>query len=332
MGPPVQAVNAGSPGWTVQQETDTFGTHITTAVGFDTPNGSWKRVWYRVAAWSARDDLRGNLAGRSPASNACWVVVPPSDPPPLSPLHLEWPPGGGPADVLIKWSSAAPVKKTPLGPHTLSIRAAVVGAAPGTQPLIAFEDRIDRLSQLQPATGSGAWRVAGDYRALLRRVSVNDAVEFAVRLTDPVGRTSERLAAIPAGPILPPPVLEDFVLKTSVTPPGTMLLWSSDAPMEVFEAGAYTLRVTAMRPPRRLFPLGPLVSQPPLILEMGLNDVPLDEPGPVPPGADPLRVRRNPGPGPKFSYYAFCRVPVTRFIVRLTSPDGSVAEHTQQVS
>jgi len=339
MGPPVQVVTAGSPGWTVQQQSDAFGSHIVSAAGVDTPTGSWKRVWYRVAAWSAKDDLRGNLPGRSPASNACWVVVPPPDPPPLANLQIDWPLGGGPADVLIKWSSAAPVKKTPLGPHTLSIRAAVVGAASGTPPLIAFEGPLDQLPSAQPASGSGAWRAGGgppnpfDYRAILRRASVADAIEFAVRITDPVGRTSERLATIPSGPVLPPPVLADFVLTPSALPPGLMLTWTSDAPLEAFEAGSYLLRVTVMRPPRRLFPpLGPLVPQPPLILQLALSDIPLDEPGPVPPGVDPLRVRRMPGPGPKFSYYAFCRVPATRFIVRLSAPDGRFAEHVEQVS
>ncbi len=339
MGPPVIAVSAGTPGWTLTEESDTFGAHIASAVGVDTPPGSWRRVWYRVVAWSARDALRGNLPGKSPASNACWVVVPPPDPPPLSALQLDAPSGGGPAEVLVKWTSSAPLKKTPLGPHLLSIRAAVIGSPAGTPPLIAYEGPLDKLATAQPATGSGAWRAGGsppgpfEYRAILRRASLTDRVEFAIRITDPVGRTSERLLTIEAGSVLPPPVLEQFVLTPSVTPPGTMLSWMSDAPLEAFEAGAYMLRVTVLRPPRRLFlPLGPLVPQPPLILQLALGDIPLDEPGPVPPGVDPLRVRRMPGPGPKYSYYAFCRVPARQFIVRLTAPDDRLVEHVQQVS
>ena len=57
--------------------------------------------------------------------------------------------------------------------------------------------------------------------------------------------------------------------------------------------------------------------------------MPLDEPGPVPPGADPLRVRRMPGAGPKFSYYAFVRVAFTQIIVHLGSPDGRSANYVQ---
>ena len=86
------------------------------------------------------------------------------------------------------------------------------------------------------------------------------------------------------------------------------------------------------RPPRRLFPNGPLIPQPPITIEMSLADVPLDEPGPVPAGNDPLRVRRMPGAGPEFKYYAFVRVPFTQITVRLTSPDGRVAQHVQSPS
>lgn len=332
MGPPVQTISAGSVGWTVQQETDSFGSHMVSATGLDTPPGSWKRVWYRVTAWSALDALRGNLPGRSPASNACWVVIPPPDPPPLSSLQLDWPSGGGPADVLVKWSSSAPVRKTPVGPHIISIRAVLPGAPPRTDPLIAIEAPLEKLDSAPPSAGSGAWRIDDQYRALLRRSSINDKIEFAVRLTDPLGRTSERLLTIAPGPVLPDPHLTNFVLTSSSAPPGIILSWSSDAPLDLFESGAYRLRVTVRRPKRRLFLGGPFIQPPPLIVEMGLPDIPLDEPGPVPPGGDPLRLRRMPGPGPVFTYYAFCRTPAVQFTVRLTSPDGRTAEHIQPVS
>ena len=339
MGPPVQILHAGSPGWTVQEQTEGLASHIVSALGEDTPNGSWKRVWYRATAWSEKDDLRGNMAGKSPASSACWVVVPPADSPVISPLVLEWPSGGAAGDVLIKWSSPAPLRKTPVGPHTTSISATVVGAPPDAKPLIAVAKPLASLPVTQPATGSDAWRAGGgppspfEYRAIVRRAAVSDVVKFSVRITDPLGRTSEQLATIAAGPILPKPVLENFVLTTSVAPPGKMLTWFSSSPLTESDAGAYTLRVTVIRPKKQLFPpFGPFVPQPPITLELGLDDVPLDEPGPVPAGVDPLRVRRNPGAGPNFSYYAFCRVPATQFIVRLTSPDGQFVEHVQPVS
>lgn len=338
MGPPILALSAGSPGWAVQQASDATGTHIVSAVGMDTTAGSWKRVWYRAAAWSEKDDLRGNMAGKSVGSSACWVVIPPADSPAISPLAIEWPLGGAIGDVLFKWTSPAPLKKTPLGHHTIAIRAKVIGAPAGTADLIAVRDPLAALAQVQPATGSGAWRDGGgppspvEYRAIVRRAAVTDAVQFSVQITDPMGRTSEQLATVAAGPILPDPVLQNFGLSTLITPPGRLLEWTSDTPLSAGDAGSYALRVVVTRPPKQLFPpIGPFVPQPPIVIELGLDDVPLDEPGPLTAGADPVRVRRNPGAGPSFSYYAFCRVPVKQFLVRLTAPDGRFVEHVESV-
>jgi hypothetical protein len=325
MGPPVLAIDALNPGWTPKTEPEP---HIVAEVQ-ETPTGSWKRVWYRAVAWSQADLLRGTLSARSPESTAAWVVIPPSLPPNITPLILEWP-GGALGDVLVKWTSTAPLKKTPLGTHKISINAKRVGAPPNETPLITFEDDLSQLGLTPPGAGSGAWRIDGPkpmaYRAMVRRADVNDAVQLTVRITDPLGRTSEALATIQSGPILPDPVLSDFVLKTSVTPPGRLLEWVSATPLDM---GPYTLWVRVNRPPRRLFPNGPLVPQPPITVEMALDDVPLDEPGPVPAGIDPLRVRRMLGAGRQFSYYAFVRVPFTQITVRLTSPDGRVAQHVQ---
>jgi len=325
MGPPVMTIDALNPGWKSATEPEP---HIVAEVQ-ETPTGSWKRVWYRAAAWSDEDELRGTLPARSSASTAAWVVIPPATPPNITPLILEWAEGGL-GDVLVKWTSSAPLKKTPLGPHKISINAKRIGAPPDETPLIAFEDDLNQLGTTQPVTGSRAWRIEGtkpiEYRAIVQRADVSDAVQLAVRITDPLGRTSEALGTIQPGSMVPDPVLSGFVLKTSVSPSGRLLEWVSPSPLDV---GPYTLRVRVLRPPQPLFPNGRPVFLPPITLEMALADVPLDEPGPVPGGTDLLRVRRMPGAGPQFSYYAFVRVPFTQIIVRLTSPDGRVAQHIQ---
>ena len=327
MGPPVLTVDASTPGWNVASTSDVLGTHIVTARGVDTPSGSWKRVWYRAAAWSDADLLRGTLPARSPASTTAWVVIPPPTPPDLSAITMDWP-GTAPADVLLKWTSSEPVAKTALGPHTISIRARRVGAPPDEVPLVAFERPLAQLPLVQPATGSGAWRADGtkpaEYRALIRRAALADAIDVSVRITDPIGRTSEWLGRIESGHILPDPELDGISLQQVPAPPGWQLNWSSTTPIT---PGMYTLRVTVNRPPIQIGPWR--LPRPPVSLAMALSDVPLDEPGPVPPGTDPLRVRRMPGPGPSHGYYAFVRVPFTQIIVRLTSPDGRVAEHVQ---
>lgn len=325
MGPAVATVTGSGVDWTVTQQTDDFGTNIETATGFDTPTGSWKRAWYRAVAWSDPDPLRGYLAGRSLASSAAWVVVPPSGPPDLSDVTVSWPAGGALGDVLLRWTSSAPLRKTPLGPHTLSVRVVSKGAP----PLVEMNSSLDALPKTAPAAGSGVWVADADgpspfeYAAVLRRLSPGDAVQVIIQLTDPLGRSSERLVSIPSGPILPAPNLNNFVLTNSTTPTGKLLTWDSDAPYTLSDPTPYVLRVTAFRQSAFLvFP------QPPVTVELPLPDVPLDAHGPVPPGTDPLRVRRVPGTGSTQGYYAFCRVSVRRFVVRLTSPDGRVAEET----
>lgn len=330
MGPPVVTLDTMTPQWQVSEVTDALGSHITVAQGQDTPNGSWKRVWYRAAAWSGPDALRGTLAARSPGSTTAWAVIPPSTPPDLSPIVLEWP-GTAPPDVLLKWTSAAPLKKTPLGSHRISVTARRTGAPQEETPLIAFEGALSDLSLTAPVTDSGVWRLdatkPAQYRAMIRRANINDGVDITVRFTDPLGRSSESLATIHPGHILPDPVLTDFVLKQLLTPPGLALSWASTTPID---PGIYTLMVTVQRPPIHIFNL--TIPQPPITLHMALSDVPLDEPGPIPAGNDPLRVRRMPGQGPNFEYYAFVRVPFTQIVVRIEAPDGRFAQHVQPSS
>lgn len=328
MGPPVATLDAMTPAWHIEQDSDVLGTTIVSAAGTDTPSGSWKRVWYRAVAWSGDDPLRGTLGTRSPASTSAWVMVPPEAPPDLSPITMQWP-GTAPPDVLILFTSAAVIRKTPVGSHTMSIRARRVGAPPEESPLVAFDGALSDLPTVQPATGSGAWRIDGTkpaaYRLIVRRADINDAVQISVRVTDPLGRSSEQLATIKPGSILPDPDLRDFVATASVTPPGVTLAWRSAAPLYL---PVYTLRVTVARPPLVIFG-GIRIPRPPITIEMPLASVPLDEPGPVPPGADPLRIRRMPGAGPDHDYYAFVRVPFTQILVRLSLPDGRSAQHVQ---
>jgi hypothetical protein len=176
MGPAVASITGNGADWTVSQTSDVYGTNIDSVSGFDTPSGSWKQVWYRAVAWSDPDPLRGYLAGRSPASSAATLVVPPSDPPNLSAITQSWPLGGALGDVLLTWTSTAPVRKTPLGPHTLTVYAAAAGVPPlaGNDPL-----RVRRVAS--PGEQQ-------DYYAFCR-VTV---ARFVVRLTAPDSRFIEQ--------------------------------------------------------------------------------------------------------------------------------------------
>lgn len=376
MGPALATITGSGGGWNVDQVTDSYGINIKTVTGLDSPNGSWKRVWYRAAAWSDPDPLRGYLAGRSGESTAAWVVVPPPTPPNLSAVNVSWPSGGALGDILLQWTSSVPIRKTPLGPHTLTVRAVAKGIV---NPLINFTSKMDEIPQTQPGVGSGVWLANPDvpaprhYAAYIRRVSENDAVTVTIQITDPIGRMSERVVQIPPGALLPPPSLGKFQVKVLALPAGTLLTFAANALVDL-EDTPYVLRVTAYRPfilpitpisgrtmtPEAIspkivapkipitpvipkldpkvpitpvIPIGPIIKpQLSVSVELPVPDIPLDANDIPPIGSDPLLLRRVPNPGGGFHYYAFCRVSVQRFIVRLTSPDGRTDEHTEVVS
>lgn len=326
MGPPIAVVTGSGPAWSAYTDTDAYGTNIVNVAGLDAPPGSWKRVWYRAVAWSGADPLRGYLAGRSVESSAVAVVLPPATPPDLSPVNASWP-GGNLADVLLKWSSSAPLRKTPLGPHMLSVRVNKAGAPVDEAPLLSVTADLHKVGTTQPANGSGVWitnpngPAPFNYSLLIRRASAQDPVQVSIRMTDPVGRMSERLVQIGAGPILPAPSLGHVSRTASVVPPGIMLAWTSSSPIDVVHPSPYVLRVAAVRPP--------LPPNPDVVIQLPLPMVAVAGPN-APAGNDPMRVWRLPGNGPNYSYRAFCRVPVQKFLIQLTSPDGRVA-HVQEL-
>ncbi len=348
MGPPVLTLANTGGGWTVTRELDGAGvSHITKVSGQDTPSGSWRRVWYRAVAWSEDDPLRGALRGKSSASNAAWIVVPPNAPPNLSALTLDWP-GGPLEDVLVKWTSTAPLKKTPLGHHRLAVDASVVGVA-GDPPLIEVLKNLEALPTAQPGVGSGAWRTSSpppdavQYRALIKRAAVNDVIKFAVRITDPIGRMTERILEIPAGPVLPAPDIQNVTL-VQVANVGLVLSWQSSAPVTAPPAGSYMLGLTVtrkqvaqpfppLRPPGRPSP-GEIIVAPlkPIVIKLALDDIPVQSGPGFPPGSEPVVVRRLQGGGANKSYGALCRVAATRITIRITSPDGRFVEHMEEVS
>jgi hypothetical protein len=329
MGPPIARIKTAGGGWTVTQAADThYGSYIQRVQGADAPPGSWRRVWYRATAWTEQDDTRGGLPGRSPASTAAWVIIPPPDPPTISPLIL----GTGPAppDVVVQWSSAAPLKRTPLGPHLLSVRAAVAGAAAGTKPLLSVDAPLDKLGNTQPATGSGVWIFGSGpglvtYRALIRRAALTDPLRFIVRITDPIGRMGEALVNIDGGSVDPAPDLTDLLLhKVPAPPPPRVLLeFKSSVPLTAPLDGPYLLRVTVVRSGPRFPP------HPPVTVEMPVGSIRVVPP---PPGAVTLALYRLPGSGPKSTYIAVTSLAVAQFVVRITGPDGKFAQQTQTVS
>ncbi len=332
MGPPLVHLNSSNPvGWTVQHAVDSNGkSFIVSAAGNDAPSGSWRRVWYRVTAWTDTDLTRGALPGRSPTSNAAWVVLPPPDAPILSPLSF----GAGPtpADFIVQWSSASPLKKTPLGPHRIAARALLAGAPPKSIPLFALDSTLDQIGATPPASGSGVWisSLPGAspvvYRALVRRDPLSGPVKFSVRITDPIARTGEQFATIAPGPVNPAPDLSALtVQKIPGTPARILLTFSSSVPLSAPLDGPYSIRVVATFKKIIIF-----FPAPTRTIDLAVGSIPTVA---APPGPPPfIQLVRNPGPGPLYTYTVLCFGNVVSFHVKISASDGRYAEKTQIVS
>ncbi|NOJ60679.1 hypothetical protein [Arthrobacter sp. 260] len=322
MGPPVAAVSAGTPGWTVGQGLAPGG-GIRTLDGFDVPDGSWKRVWYRATAWSSDDPSRGILGDRSDASSAAWVVVPPAGPPDLSSLDLSPGPGGA-GEAVITWTSRAPATPSPLGTHRITVSATVpLGAA-----LISSSEQLGLVSEVEPATGSGFWRIEGaggaatGYRALLRRADPGDTVEVSVTITDPLGRTTTETVTVPPGALLPAPEVTGLALARRQPLAGALAEWTSNTPPVATPAGSYRLRVTLR--PRAASPL-PVRPPRPVVIDVLLEDVPVANPTTA-----SARTLVGRYPGRAGGYWVYSPAVPERITVSLTAPDGRTAEQSIQ--
>ncbi len=269
------------------------------------------------------------------------VLVPPADPPDLSPLTISWP-GGDPAGVLISFTSTAPVAPTPIGPHRLSLQAAVAGAG----DLVLATSDLDKVAAAQPATGSGGWRVAGsatEYRLLLRRASVADAVSVIVRLTDPLGRVSERTVTVAAGSVAPLPSLSPIDAFT-IAGRGRVFSFSTDAPNTDGSGGVNRLRIELQPeaapgplPRPRPLPPGPIGPRPPasafrLIDGVYVFDGPLSS---VPvlsglPAASASLVLGRQAPPLDDNFSLFAAPKLRSVLVRITLADGRTVEQRRR--
>lgn len=313
MGPPVATVADSGSGWTAVR--DPAGQLVVT--GTDTPGGSWQRVFYRAVARADDDLSRGLLGGRSPASSVVSLVIPPSTPPELS-APTVGAPAAAPTDVLLHFTAVAPVPATPLGSHRLSVQANLQAPAPGPAGL-EFEAALADVPITAATPGrhhvariSEAGSMPVHYVVIIRRSTVNHGVSAVLRLTDPLGRSTERLVTVPAGP---DPDLLGLIVE-QVGDPGTQLRWTTTAPLTPIVTGSYRIRVTAT----------PVTGRP-LVVDLPIDAVPPD----TMPGTEQLIVRRSTKPGSPAAFRALARLAVRTMTVRISAPDGRFAEETRKV-
>jgi hypothetical protein len=190
--------------------------------------------------------------------------------------------------------------------------------------LLSLDSTLDALGNSKPATGSGVWIVGTasgvtTYRAILRRSAVTDVLSFAVRITDPLGRTGAQLLSIPVGPVDPPADLENLsVTKIPIPPPAHIVLkFTSSSPLVAPLDGPYVLRVIGIK-------LLPFPLPPPPSFTIALGNVPKTPPS----GVLPVIYAVRSGVGPVFTYTVVSSAALRGFVVRITAPNGTFVEKT----
>lgn len=354
MGPPVASITASNATWTVTPSAPEMTgpgevQPIGTISGFDQPQGSWKRVFYRVAAWSADDPEKGLYGGRSKPSPAVSVVVPPPLPPDLEPIAFSWP-GGPLTDVLFSTTCSAPVETTELGSHRIKVEAIAIKPDGSLQPLYSYPATTsggippdDRLESVPMAAGAGLWRepILGSsgrtrYQIRIGKGSVDDAVRLRIIITDPLGRSTEQVVQSPAGSPLPAPDIINPVI-TPVPGKGFILGFGTSVPIHATPAGSYRLDVNFAPDPRPFpFPFPPMpAGRPVASVSANLQDIALVTtklPGLGDPFADhvpiPLRRGRTMAGITPLAVFLRSRGQVA---VKLQSPDGHVATLDRRV-
>jgi hypothetical protein len=257
MGPPVATIAgtggaftvvATPPGDPSSRSDDGVAQPIGTITGLDTVPGSWKPVFYRAVAWGTDDANRGQYGVRSQPSVVRQVVVPPSTPPDLSALAFLLPVAGS-AAVRVDFTTAAPVAPTTLGPHTLEgeVVATDAAGASSTVALVVAKAPLGEMATAEPGAGlSGFWRdpTAGGVtplHLLVRRADPDTTLRVRVRLSDPLGRITERTLGVPVVPPVQPPDLVNPTLTT--VPGGAILAFTTSVPNTAPGVGPYRVEV-----------------------------------------------------------------------------------------
>ena len=175
--------------------------------------------------------------------------MPPSAPPDLGALAVVLPVAGSPA-ARIDVSTAAPVARTVLGAHVLEADVVATDAtgASSAVDLVLAKAGLDELPTAEPGAGlSGLWRdpTAGGVtplHLLVRRSDPDTTLRVRIRLTDPLGRITERTIDVPVVPPVQPPDIIDPTL-TAVAG-GTILSFTTSVPNTAPGFGPYRIEVT----------------------------------------------------------------------------------------
>jgi hypothetical protein len=324
MGPPIARISGSGGGWTVAPlpaEGGAVAQPIGTVTGLDAPVAApalaWDPVFYRAVAWAADDPERGLIGGRSAPSAAAAVVIPPDGPPPLEPLTATWP-GGAPELVRIATASAAPVAAGELGAHRMQLEAYALPPGGGARllaswPPLGADGSLAAIPASAPVGALSRSDAAGgsSYAITLQRDDVNDALRLIWLLTDPLGRTTERMIEHPGGHPLPMPEIE--WARPVAVQGGLLLALRTNAPVQPTPQGAYTFAIRLAGGQRRSLPIGEI----PTVRRL---ENPLA-------GAEPIPLRRG-GPAAGVLTIAIYLRAAGMPTVTIAAPDGRQATST----
>ncbi|MEO7040976.1 MAG: hypothetical protein ABI035_01825, partial [Gemmatimonadaceae bacterium] len=195
-----------------------------------------------------------------------------------------------------------------------------------------LDSTLDQVGSTAPVGVSGVWLTSAPgakpsvYRAVILRAALTDAIKFAVRITDPLGRTGERFATIASGSINPAPDLSALTVKKVVGPlASAQISFSSSVPLVSPLDGPYVIKVVVTF--KKVIFFFPASTR---TITLPVGSIPTV--GHAPGTAPEIQLVRTPGPGPMYLYTVLCSGNAIGIDVKVTAPDGVVAEQTQVVS
>jgi hypothetical protein len=304
---------------------------------------SWQPTRFRAVAMPIAEVPVEAVRGvPSPGSAQVPVQVPPSTPPDLDVLVADdWGPGG--IGVVVRTSTSAPVPPTPFGPHVLRVAVEPSGGGAALFTPVAVDLDDVPIPPSTPPAGADAGPVVVREAATagrtplavwFQRPAVTDPVRVTLWLADPLGKVTEHVIEVPAGPLGSPPSL-DILEFFRIIGRGVVIRLRSDAPIVAGPDGPHMLEVSA-RPVRRgpwwtLEPIEPRIRlpvdlpgrpPPPLRLVVPLPNIPrsrLDLPLPA---ADRILVVRITA-APPHEYQVLVRAePRLEVALAIVAPDG----------
>jgi hypothetical protein len=163
----------------------------------------WRRIWYRAVAWSAPDDLKGIVEGRSPASSPVSVMILPSAAPEVLDVLVNEPRSTA-QESLVSWSSRAPLSATSFGSHIAIVEVRDIA---GGVIRLRLEEPLDELAVVLERAGLPAadpdHRIiicvpdGSGYRLYTWIPRTEQTVHLAIKMIDPLGRMGSRSLDVP---------------------------------------------------------------------------------------------------------------------------------------